>query len=73
LNRAEKRKQLTKKQVAAEEAKQNREDEIQDNPLLSERQKILDEKSHKRFNYCRSKIDSRKKESRIRGKTTNDF
>jgi hypothetical protein len=32
--------QLTKKkkQVAAEEAKQNREDEIQDNPLLSERQ-----------------------------------
>jgi Skp family chaperone for outer membrane proteins len=44
LNRAEKREQLTKKQVAAEEAKQNREDEIQDNPLLSERQKILDEK-----------------------------
>jgi hypothetical protein len=43
LNRAEKR-AVNKKQVAAEEAKQNREDEIQDNPLLSERQKILDEK-----------------------------
>jgi hypothetical protein len=73
VNRAEKR-AVNKKQVAAEEAKQNREDEIQDNPL-SERQKILDEKKgHKRFNYCRSKIDSRKKESRIRGKTTkNDF
>jgi hypothetical protein len=60
VNRAEKR-AVNKKQVAAEEAKQNREDEIQDNPL-SERQKILDEKKgHKRFNYCRSKIDSRKK------------
>jgi Skp family chaperone for outer membrane proteins len=44
LNRAEKREQLTKKQVAAEEAKENREDAIEDNPLLSERQKILDEK-----------------------------
>jgi hypothetical protein len=66
LNRAEKREQLTKKQVAAEEAKQNREDAIEDNPLLSERQKILDDKkSHKRFNYCRSKVSSRKKESRI--------
>ena len=44
LNRAEKREQLTKKQVAAEAAKENREDAIEDNPLLSERQKILDEK-----------------------------
>jgi Skp family chaperone for outer membrane proteins len=44
LNRAEKREQLTKKQVAAEEAKENREDAIEDNPLLSERQKILDER-----------------------------
>ncbi|PKH66390.1 hypothetical protein CXF59_10550 [Flavobacterium sp. ALD4] len=44
LNRAEKREQLTKKQVAAGEAKENREDAIEDNPLLSERQKILDEK-----------------------------
>jgi hypothetical protein len=73
VNRAEKREQLTKKQVA-EEAKQNREDEIQDNPLLSERQKILDEKKgHKRFNYCRSKIDSRKKKAEYGKTTKNDF
>jgi hypothetical protein len=38
VNRAEKREQLTKK-TGCKEAKQNREDEIQDNPLLSERQK----------------------------------
>ncbi|MEZ7497479.1 OmpH family outer membrane protein [Flavobacterium sp. Arc3] len=44
LNRAEKREQLTKKQLEAQEAKQNKEDAIQDNPFLSERQKILDDR-----------------------------
>lgn len=44
LNRSEKREQLTKKQLEAEEAKQSKEDAIEDNPFLSERQKILDEK-----------------------------
>ncbi|WP_016988073.1 OmpH family outer membrane protein [Flavobacterium sp. ACAM 123] len=44
LNRAEKREELTKKQIAAETAKESREDAIADNPLLSERQKILDDK-----------------------------
>ncbi|MEZ7505224.1 OmpH family outer membrane protein [Flavobacterium sp. Arc2] len=44
LNRAEKREQLTKKQLESQEAKQNKEDAIQDNPFLSERQKILDDR-----------------------------
>jgi hypothetical protein len=44
--------------------KQNKEDAIEDNPFLAERQKILDDKkSHKRFNYCRSKVSSRTKKA----------
>jgi Skp family chaperone for outer membrane proteins len=44
LNRTEKREQLTKKQLAAEEAKENQEDAIDENPALAERQKNLDDK-----------------------------
>lgn len=44
LNRAEKREQLTKKELATEEAKQKKEDAIEENPFLAERQKILDDK-----------------------------
>jgi Skp family chaperone for outer membrane proteins len=44
LNRTEKREQLTKKQLAAEEAKENKEDAIDENPVLAERKKALDEK-----------------------------
>ena len=44
LNRTEKREQLTKKQLAAEEAKENKEDAMDENPALAERQKALDEK-----------------------------
>lgn len=44
LNRAEKREQLTKKQLEAEEAKENQEDLVDENPILAERQKALDEK-----------------------------
>ena len=44
LNRAEKREQLTKKQLEAEEAKESKEDAIKENPALAERQKALDEK-----------------------------
>jgi Skp family chaperone for outer membrane proteins len=44
LNRTEKREQLTKKQLKEQELKENKEDEIDANPLLSERQKALDEK-----------------------------
>ncbi|TRX39018.1 OmpH family outer membrane protein [Flavobacterium restrictum] len=44
INRAEKRQELTKKQLAAEEAKESKEDAIDANPILAERQKALDAK-----------------------------
>lgn len=44
LNRTEKREQLTKKQQKEAEAKELKEDAIDDNPVLAERKKILDEK-----------------------------
>jgi Skp family chaperone for outer membrane proteins len=44
LNRAEKREQLTKKQLEAEEAKESKENAIDENPALADRQKALDEK-----------------------------
>jgi len=44
LTRSDKREQLTKKQLEAQEEKQSKEDAIANNPFLSERQKILDDK-----------------------------
>ncbi|TDE31955.1 MULTISPECIES: OmpH family outer membrane protein [Flavobacterium] len=44
LNRTEKREQLTKKQLKEEEAKENKEDALDENPALVERQKLLDDK-----------------------------
>ena len=44
LNRTEKREQLTKKQLAEEQAKEAKEEAIADNPNLSERQKALETK-----------------------------
>ncbi|MET0759081.1 MAG: OmpH family outer membrane protein [Flavobacterium sp.] len=44
ITRAEKREQLTKKQLKAEEAKEYKENLEDANPALAERQKILDEK-----------------------------
>jgi Skp family chaperone for outer membrane proteins len=44
LNRAEKREQLTKKQLEAEDAKESKEDAIDENPALAERQKVLEDK-----------------------------
>jgi Skp family chaperone for outer membrane proteins len=44
LNRAEKREELTKKQLADKEAKEKKEDAIDDNPALLERKKALEEK-----------------------------
>ncbi|MDI6045121.1 OmpH family outer membrane protein [Flavobacterium yafengii] len=44
LNRTEKREQLTKKQLKAEEAKENKEDALDENPALADRQKVLDDK-----------------------------
>lgn len=44
LTRAEKREQLNKKQLKLEEERERKQDMIDDNPNLSERQKILEEK-----------------------------
>ena len=44
LNRTEKREQLTKKQLKEQEVKENRENEIDENPAMADRQKVLDER-----------------------------
>lgn len=44
LNRIDKREQLSKKQLKEEEAKENAEDALDENPTLAERQKALDAK-----------------------------
>ena len=44
ITRAEKREELSKKQQKALEEKQEKQDEVNDNPALSERKRILDEK-----------------------------
>ncbi|MBW1657091.1 OmpH family outer membrane protein [Flavobacterium quisquiliarum] len=44
LNRTEKREQLSKKQLKEQEAKENLENAIDENPAMAERQKALDEK-----------------------------
>jgi Skp family chaperone for outer membrane proteins len=44
INRTEKREQLSKKELAAEQEKENKEDAIDNNPNLAERQKVLDER-----------------------------
>jgi len=44
LNRTEKREQLTKKQLKEEETKEKKEDALDQNPALVERQKLLDDK-----------------------------
>jgi Skp family chaperone for outer membrane proteins len=48
LNRAEKREELTKKQIEAEDAKESKEDAVDENPALAERQKALEEKKNAR-------------------------
>jgi Skp family chaperone for outer membrane proteins len=48
LNRAEKREQLTKKQLDAEDARESKEDAIDENPGLAERQKALEDRKIKR-------------------------
>lgn len=44
LNRTEKREQLTKKQQKEAEVRESKEDALDDNPALAERQKLLDDK-----------------------------
>ena len=64
LNRSEKREQLTKKQLEAQQAKESKEDAIEDNPFLSERQKILDEKKAARDSILANrKLEQEKKKA----------
>jgi Skp family chaperone for outer membrane proteins len=44
LNRTDKREQLTKKQLKEQEAKENIENEIDENPAMADRQKVLDDR-----------------------------
>ena len=44
LNRTDKREQLTKKQLKDQEAKESKENAIDENPALQDRQKVLDER-----------------------------
>ncbi|WP_136667484.1 OmpH family outer membrane protein [Flavobacterium sp. H122] len=48
ITRAEKREELSKKQQKALEEKQTKQDEVSDNPALTERKKLLDEKKSRR-------------------------
>lgn len=44
LNRSEKREQMTKKEIAAQDAQDAKEDAINENPALAERKKLLEDK-----------------------------
>jgi Skp family chaperone for outer membrane proteins len=55
LNRAEKREQLTGKQLKEEQEKENKEDAIDDNPVLAEREKALQDKKTAREQLIEAK------------------
>ena len=55
LNRAEKREQMTKKQIKLEEEKDAKEDFTKENPEKAERQKILDDKKLAREQLAKDK------------------
>jgi len=55
LNRAEKREQMTKKQIKLEEEKDAKDDFAKENPEKAERQKILDDKKLAREQLARDK------------------
>ncbi|HEY1195231.1 OmpH family outer membrane protein [Flavobacterium sp.] len=68
LNRTEKREQLTKKQLKEQEAKENLENAIDENPAMAERQKALDEKKAAREKL----IEDRKLEQEAKKKEYDD-
>jgi Skp family chaperone for outer membrane proteins len=68
LNRTEKREQLTKKQQADLDAKEKKEDAIDNNPQLADRQKALDEKKTARDKI----IEERKLEQEAKKKDFED-
>jgi Skp family chaperone for outer membrane proteins len=68
LNRTEKREQLTKKQLKDQEAKENLENAIDENPAMAERQKVLDERKAAREKL----IQDRKLEQEAKKKEYDD-
>ncbi|WP_134627660.1 OmpH/Skp family outer membrane protein [Flavobacterium psychrophilum] len=63
ITQSEKREQISKKQLKANEEKEEQKDKIEDNPALAERQKILEEKK-----ALREKIIKERKESAAKNK-----
>ncbi|MEL1239509.1 OmpH family outer membrane protein [Flavobacterium flavipallidum] len=65
ITRTEKREQLSKKELAEEQAKENKEDALNDNPGQAERQKILDERKVARDKIIadrKAAVEQKKKE-----------
>jgi len=65
INRTEKREQLSKKELEAEQEKESKEDAIDNNPELAERQKILDERKATREKIMadrKAAVEQKKKE-----------
>lgn len=65
LNRADKREQLTKKQLKEQETKENLENAIDENPAMADRQKALDERKaarEKLMNDRKLEQEAKKKE-----------
>ncbi len=73
ITRAEKREQLTKKQLKAEEEKENKEEAIDENPTLANRQKALDARKEARDKIIadRKLLVEERKKSRRRKKKSN--
>ncbi|PWB26517.1 OmpH family outer membrane protein [Flavobacterium sp. HTF] len=68
LNRTEKREQLTKKQLKEQEAKENLENAIDENPAMKDRQKVLDDRKAAREKL----IQDRKAEQEAKKKEYED-
>lgn len=61
ITRSQKREQLTKKQLKAQEEKEAKEDMLDENPAMAERQKILDEKKAAREKLAEERKAAREK------------
>ncbi|MEO6176203.1 MAG: OmpH family outer membrane protein [Flavobacterium circumlabens] len=68
LNRTDKREQLTKKQLKQQEAKENIENAIDENPAMKDRQKVLDDRKAAREKL----IEDRKLEQEAKKKEYDD-
>lgn len=71
ITRSEKREEMSKKQLKAQEEKENKENKVDDNPALAERQRILDEKKaarDKSIEERRQTADQKRKDYEARRK-----